>query len=101
MNPTQSSLSEIGVKTIPARNKQLSREIMKPLQASALLPTIEAQGLTSLPKNTTLGMISVNARKAVNKAAGKDKNVQLLCVRTNKGLNNRMEKLTIVYRSAE
>lgn len=74
---------------------------MKPLQASALLPTIEAQGLTSLPKNTTLGMISVNARKAVNKAAGKDKNVQLLCVRTNKGLNNRMEKLTIVYRSAE
>jgi hypothetical protein len=97
MNLSQSSLSEIGERITPARNKQQSSGIMKQARPLDLLPTIEAQGLTSLPKNTTLGMISVNAQKTTNKVAGMTKNVQLLCVRTKSmrlftALTNRIKK---------
>jgi hypothetical protein len=82
MNLSQSNLSEIGERITPAKSKHQSLEITKQLQASGLLLTTEAQGLTSLPKNTTLGMT---------------KNVQLLCVRTKSmrlftALTNRIKK---------
>lgn len=68
MNPTQSSLSEIGERITPAKNKQQSSEITKQARPSGLLPITEAQDLTYQRKSMTPGM----NKKAFDKFLARD-----------------------------
>ena len=55
---------------------------MKPAAPLDSVQTTKAQGLMLQPKSMTLGMISVNAQKPVNKVAGKPENKEILRERT-------------------